>query len=40
MGRLHERVIGQDEAIEAVSNALHRSRAFERTGEATAAVQA
>jgi ATP-dependent Clp protease ATP-binding subunit ClpB len=26
-GRLHERVIGQDEAIEAVSNALRRSRA-------------
>jgi ATP-dependent Clp protease ATP-binding subunit ClpB len=25
--RLHERVIGQDEAIEAVSNALRRSRA-------------
>src|ERR687887_1184497 len=26
-GRLHERVIGQDEAVEAVSNALRRSRA-------------
>jgi ATP-dependent Clp protease ATP-binding subunit ClpB len=26
-GRLHERVVGQDEAIEAVSNALRRSRA-------------
>src|SRR4029450_13846414 len=25
--RLHERVIGQDEAVEAVSNALRRSRA-------------
>jgi len=25
--RLHERVVGQDEAIEAVSNALRRSRA-------------
>jgi ATP-dependent Clp protease ATP-binding subunit ClpB len=26
-GRLHERVVGQDEAVEAVSNALRRSRA-------------